>query len=133
MGWPWRFRDWTWPVMPLTCSIWRGAGHTWPGDYAVPDVQCRCACYPKPNFLYTPGLWKLLLHPNTDIRSQFCEVLGGAGPAADLVECPAGSGHWFQVQDVADNWLGWARKYRQAFLYPCQSPVNGSWWPAPIS
>jgi len=73
----------------------------------------------------------LLLPALTDVRSKIC------GTTPDIVECPDGSGRWYQVMAVEDVGKGFANEYRIATLI--QVRATGDYvglgipnWPVPI-
>jgi hypothetical protein len=117
------------PTMPLTANIWRSDA-VW--GTPAPDVTCRAALYPRycdPTTGYV--IFKLLVPAGTDVRDVHCQS-PPAGAGADVVECPAGSGCFFDVCEVGDMWKGWPGVYRMATLKKRAHPGTGNLWPAPI-
>lgn len=62
----------------------------------------------------------LLLPAHTDIRDAFC--VGGP----DYVECPSGTGRWYQVVIMDDIGKGFANEHRAAVLQ------KSATWPVPV-
>jgi hypothetical protein len=115
------------PTFNLTCDIYDNGGVFPP--VAAPRLTpvCNLAFGRRVNVLSTggttvPGLLvigvSLLLPPLTDVRGQ-----QDAAVQPDYVQCPAGSGRWYQVQVVEDIGKGFANEHRSAALYI----VAGSW------
>lgn len=108
-------------VMPLLCRIWRFPWLTIPpaGAPAVDNVPCWLqqwhgewyfvaagdATNPPGRFLYMPK--------GTDVRITPPFPFNNG----DLIECPKGSGTWYQVLDVQDWNKGTPNEERRASLY----------------
>lgn len=74
----------------------------------------------------------LLLPPLTDIRSSL------TSGQADMVECPSGSGRWYQVLAVEDIGKGFPNEHRAASLFQASFYVDntafaGLFWPVPMT
>lgn len=114
------------PTFNLNVNIWRnGNPRTNP-----PDVTAMGNLAWGRRVSYAAGLASagpfilltLLLPVGTDVRSS----VTGAG--SDLVEVPAGSGRFYDVNDVDDIGKGFTNEHRAAVL--TQNSVVP--WPAPI-
>lgn len=128
------------PTFNLVCNI--HSGDVWPPPPMRLSSPCNLAMGRRVNQLNEPssggagfpiGVGPLLLLPaGTDIRDASC------GLVTDLVECPAGSGRWYQTGLVDDAAKGFSNEYRVAYLLKIYEGVSGagSWpgllWPTPI-
>lgn len=102
---------------------------------------CNLAMGRRINWQYSAGLTgqgtegstpMLLLPALTDIRDA------SVGQEADILECPQGSGRWYQVENVDDVGKGFPNEYRMATLRKIYH--FGGWialgipnWPIPIT
>lgn len=72
----------------------------------------------------------LLLNAGVDVRSLVNAV------EQDVVECPSGSGRWYQVIGVDDIGKGFANEHRAAILQQIFDAINPPAypfkWPAPM-
>jgi hypothetical protein len=110
----------TLPTFNLVCSIWRTG---WAArTYAAPDVSSPCNLTPgrrvftsrQAAFLNTAApasLMFLLLPKLTDIRPAIA-----SNNTEDLVEVPAGSKRFYEVQQVDDIGKGFLNEHRFATL-----------------
>lgn len=76
-------------------------------------------------------LMYLLVPALTDLRDLSCSAV------QDVVECPAGSGRWYQVAGVDDIGKGFSNEHRCAMLFKISeamfgAPYTGLAWPTPI-
>lgn len=129
----------TLPVFPILCKIYPG-----PYDFHLPlRVLSPCnlaqglrvfqSSFPQeqPPGL-TSSLSQLLLPPGTDVRDCF-----SVGGEPDVIECPAGSGRWYQVSQVDDFGKGFPNEHRFALMYKIGEILDattyaGLFWPTPL-
>jgi len=125
------------PTFNLVCNIFTGP---WLAKaLRVADSPCNLAfgrrtqqssnIDPFENLSFTQPT--LLLPLLTDVRDQ--SVTG----IEDVLECPSGSGRWYQVIGVDDIGKGFANEHRAAVLmkiYDTIDPTDypGLFWPNPI-
>jgi len=126
----------TLPDFNLACDVYRGPWAT--KVLALSGVACNLAFSRRaqlPTALQVNNEWSpimsLLVPAGTDIRS-----LVNAG-VEDVIECPAGSGRWYQVGGVDDIGKGFPNEHRCALLFQISfamlgSPYAGLAWPAPM-
>lgn len=86
-----------------------------------------------PDFPYPlgPSAPVLLVPPRTDIRDA------GNLTGPDVIECPVGSGRWYEVSLVDDSGKGFANEYRRVAIFKICQAVQatlyaGLFWPTPI-
>jgi hypothetical protein len=112
------------PTMNLTCRIW--SGNALPPQPHRADKPCQLRAPGKASTGQDalnqgwPFLWSLILPALTDIRDN------GSLSGSDRVECPQGSGRFYDVIAVDDVAKGFANEYRIAFLR------KRGGWPTPI-
>lgn len=124
------------PDFNLTCDVYRGPWAT--KALAISAQVCNLA-YSKrgqiPSVFHTFNEWSvqmsLLVPPLVDIRDLSCAAV------EDVIECPAGSGRWYQVGSVDDIGKGFPNEHRCAILFKISeallgAPYTGLMWPAPI-
>jgi len=115
------------PNLPLLCNIY---------DWFTPltsvpvprhsDVPCQLR-YLKTQEAERAGggtnYWcpLLLLGAGKDVRMYDATT----GTQSDIVECPAGSGLFFNVMSVGDVAKGFPNEYRAASLRSCNDQVGG--------
>jgi len=115
------------PTFNIDCNVWFDGETVPPGGAPDVSVECQlrwCGHGPSesqdPDFTsWQPG-WLLLVPKGTDIRDRF----NASGKA--LVECPVGTGRYYQVNYVDDVARGFTNEYRMAFLNKVGE------WPSPI-
>ena len=125
------------PTFVLPVNIWRVGGIG--GTYAAPDVQTFGNLSPGKRTMLqiNPASgdagkipMELLLPPLTDIRAAWNSL------NADLVEVPAGSTRFYNVQFVDDIGKGFANEHRFAMLYQLEGTPGvepfGQPWPVPM-
>lgn len=118
----------TLPTFNLTVNIWRHAAVPPPGLPAVVSqgnlAWGRRTAVPSTGGTGSLGVplmtMTLLLPPLTDVRGD------PTAAAADVVECPAGSGRYYLVYFVDDLGKGFLNEHRGAILGQVLP------WPAPI-
>jgi hypothetical protein len=117
----------TLPTFNLVCNVWRGGNPT----SNPPDVVSFCNLTPNRRVYFPmiepaidarfPVMFLTLLLPAlTDVRMY--NVVTGP----DVVEVPAGSHRFYQVQQVDDVGKGFANEHRFALILPVVP------WPQPI-
>lgn len=116
------------PQFNLACKIWHQ-----PALYHVdpPDVTTVCQLYATrvigTEFTFgLPKQWfvaqQIRFPAGTDVRFDLSgDALG------DIVECPAGSGVYYEVHQVADYHKGFPNEYRVAYVLMHDIPA----WPLP--
>lgn len=128
----------TLPDFNLFCNVYRGP---WPTKVlAIADLECNLA-FSRRGQIPTPfaadanewsPIMSLLVPPGSDIRSLVCAAV------QDLVECPSGSGRWYQVGGVDDIGKGFDNEHRCALLFQISEALiptgnyAGLLWPTPI-
>jgi hypothetical protein len=128
------------PTFNLTCNI--HSGDVWPPPPVRVVSLCNLAMGRRAvwfnasdNVLssLTYGAAPLLLLPaGTDVRDASCSHV------PDLVECPAGSGRWYNVGSVDDSGKGFPNEFRIATLAKIYQDSQGGgsftglFWPTPI-
>lgn len=125
------------PTFNLKCDIYTGPWLT--KVLRASNVDCNLALGRRvqqqgndyANLSYGPAAPNLLLPLGTDVRD------GANASGQDIVECPAGTGRWYQVTAVDDVGKGFSNEYRlaalckiSAFLDPTK--YSGLFWPTPI-
>jgi hypothetical protein len=128
-------------------------------SFSVPTFNLRCNIYTGPwltksirltsdcNLAYSrrqqtmagafstsvdsPLLMSLLLPAGRDVRDLSCSTV------EDVIECPLGSGRWYQVAAVDDIGKGFPNEHRCAVLFAISenrygAAYIGSNWPTPI-
>lgn len=126
------------PVFNLVCGLYSGPWLTRTlRDGALPCNLAMGRRVQGPGVLANtgypvPACPCLLVPAGTDIRD-----FSQHNPALDFVEVPAGSGRWYQVQEVDDVAKGFDNEYRLCSiakicdsLDPIQFP--GLFWPTPM-
>lgn len=126
------------PQMPLVCNIYAGPWLT-KALRSSPDCnlawgrRVQLSGHNAGDFDSLPvSLSQVLLLPAlTDIRD------GVQTLHPDIVECPAGSGRWYQVLAVDDIGKGFPNEHRGAVLTAISSFVDavgfaGCLWPLPV-
>lgn len=119
------------PTFNLSCNIWYGAGVIPPsGDPDVSDQRCQLRML-KTVFgtlanTQTTRMF-LLLPARTDINGR----ISGAGYLGDVVEVPADTGRYYQVNAVDDVARGFANEYRVAVIQQ-RGDIPGG-WPIPTT
>jgi len=125
------------PQFNLTCDIYRGPWLT--RTLAIAAQPCNLA-YGRRHSLQNVASgtqngesmnMSLLLPPGVDVRDLSCAAVD------DVVECPSGSGRWYQVSNVDDIGKGFDNEHRCAILFKISAAMfGGSYaglqWPAPI-
>lgn len=126
------------PTFPITCNIFTGPWLT--KTLRIADQVCNLGQgrrvlstvgFDAPQFGFAPAQTQLLLPPGVDIRDPF-----NVGDP-DVIECPAGSGRWYEVSCVDDFGKGFTNEHRYALIVKiCEKlqPVYyaGCFWPIPI-
>jgi hypothetical protein len=125
------------PTFNLVANVWRLAGTG--GNYAAPDVvvACNLSLGERMNITKpvlagqpTPAQLMWLLVPKlADVRSNF----NGAQP--DLVEVPAGSKRFYEVDWVDDIGKGFLNEHRAAvlrFFTAGNTTLAGGPFPVPV-
>lgn len=119
------------PTFNLTCNIWQNVGAPLtmppPGPPTFPGVPCQLRVVWTAYVVNATGsaFWRMLLLPAlTDIRPAHA-----GGGQADAVECPAGSGRFYNVLSVEDQHKGFPNEYRFAVLNT--NPNRAGYWPTP--
>lgn len=110
----------------LSAGIWRGTDAF---PVLVPDVRSTAALFPWPyaSLVSSGPLEAIALPAGTDVRDTF-----SAGGSADFIECPIGSGRWYQVLWFDDVRKGLPGEYRVAVMQKTGNQNSGgSPWPAP--
>lgn len=118
------------PKFPLTCRVWHNVtGPPFPPPL-VPALTppCQLRTTPGPKLAGSPVegsvLNTLLLVPaKTDLRGYTDTTVG------DLVECPVGTGRFYQVLAVEDVAKGFPNEYRLATVQQKTHFAGG--WPFP--
>jgi hypothetical protein len=127
------------PDFNLICDVYTGP---WLTRVLRVSPVCNLAMGRRTAFLTftidivdaTQGLSpNLLLPAGTDVRDVSCSGSGNA----DVIECPAGSGRWYQVVNVDDIGKGFGNEHRCASLVKIYEGVDsvrfaGLFWPTPI-
>jgi|SRR5579864_2182908 len=109
------------PSFNITCNVWNSTGTVPPfGAPTLAAVPCQLR-FGEMIFtqLGTFAQMFVLVPKLTDIAKS------RGGPASDLIECPAGSGRYYNVQFVDDVAKGFANEYR------CVVVTQASPWPVP--
>lgn len=116
------------PTFNLTARLWRNYptnGVLPPQIAATLTFACQLRLYKTAFLVGTAGSASgnvaLLCPTHTDIRP----VVSGA-LAADLVECPLGSGRFYRVSNVDDVAKGFGNEYRLASMQN-QKQLPGGW------
>ncbi len=124
------------PEFNLLCNVYRGPWAT--KVLAVPDLECNLAFSRRaqlPTAFQTNNEWSvimsLLVPAGSDIRSLVNAAV------EDIIECPSGSGRWYQVGAVDDIGKGFPNEHRCALLFQISAamlgaPYTGLAWPAPM-
>jgi hypothetical protein len=112
------------PTFNLECNVWHAPHnpHTLPFDDTF-ECQLRGPNQTSATVNPTPELAAgnyLLLPPGVDIRDQY--TLNGS----DIIECPVGTGRYYQVLNVDDIAKGFTNEHRYAIL------TKWGQWPVPI-
>jgi hypothetical protein len=126
------------PNFNILCDIYRGpwltrtiAGANTPCNLAFSRRGQIPSSFPATSDEWSPVM-SLLLPPLTDVRSLACSGV------EDVIECPSGSGRWYQVGGVDDIGKGFPNEHRCALLFQISQNLDttGSYpglnWPAPI-
>lgn len=125
------------PDFNITCNIYSGPYLARTIRPASP-VPCNLAFSRRQQFPTADEdangwsvVMSLLLPPLTDIRDLSCSAV------QDVVECPAGSGRWYQVGMVDDIGKGFPNEHRCALIYKISEAMWGASylglsWPGPI-
>lgn len=107
------FNAWSWPAYSLVPAIPVGLPRVAAAPCAL--VFGRRVNVASTGGTGTPGIpivgMSLLVPMLTDIRGNADTV----GP--DLVECPAGSGRWYGLENVDDIGKGWPNEHRTGSLF----------------
>lgn len=126
------------PDFNLTCEVYRGP---WASRVlAVHALECNLAFSRRgqipTGFAADLNEWSpimsLLVPAGSDIRSLVCAAV------EDVIECPSGSGRWYQVGGVDDIGKGFPNEHRCALLFQISEAMiptgayAGLLWPAPI-
>jgi hypothetical protein len=128
------------PTFNLNCNIF--SGDIWPPPPVRLVSPCNLAMGRRTVLQIasqllegnaTFGVQPLLLLPaGTDVRDDSC------GHVQDFIECPAGSGRWYQVLGVDDSGKGFANEFRIATMCKIFDGSEGTgtfpglFWPTPI-
>lgn len=124
------------PDFNLLCDVYRGPWAT--RAIAVAGLECNLAFSRRqqlPTAFENDNEWSpimsLLVPAGSDIRSLVNAAV------QDVVECPAGSGRWYQVGGVDDIGKGFPNEHRCALLFQISeamfgAPYVGLAWPAPM-
>lgn len=125
------------PNFNLTCNIFRGPYLT--RFLALPGWPCNLAYSRRVQTMSAATattdsgtiVMSLLLPAGTDVRDLSCSF------DEDVIECPAGSGRWYQVSSVDDVGKGFPNEYRMANIFAIsESRYGGGYlglmWPTPI-
>jgi hypothetical protein len=120
------------PQFPLECNIFTAhniaapprlteeCNLAWGHRVAMPAIGATA----DNSYLGFPGTMTLLLPALTDIRDAF------NASSYDSVECPAGSGRYYDVLYVDDIGKGFANEHRGAVIQKIQGGLIA--WPTPI-
>jgi hypothetical protein len=118
------------PTFNVVVNIWRGTIVA--GPPVAPALNPLANLSPGILAPIAPGanlaLMILRVAALTDIRDPYCT--GGVG---DYVECPAGSGRWYQVTQVDDVAKSFTNEHRFALLAKCPNKFTGALWGVPIA
>lgn len=106
------------PTFNLLCNIYSGPAVVPPfGAPRIANQPCQLRLYKTGPIVnaagFTSGMYIAILLPaGTDVR-------GGIGfqTMADLVECPAGSGRYYEVRTFDDVAKGFSNEYRFAIVF----------------
>jgi hypothetical protein len=125
------------PTFNLECNVYTGPWLT--RSLRLIALPCNLALgrrtqingasfFGFPDGASTPSL---LVPAKSDVRDD-----GNVG-GADVIECPLGSGRWYQVNIVDDVGRGFANEYRLVSMFKICQAVNatlysGLFWPTPI-
>lgn len=128
----------TLPTFNLVCGIYSGPFHS--RIVRLPVQVCNLAFGRRvqqssnidPFQLLAYVQPTLLLPPLTDVRDNSGTF------RADVIECPSGTGRWYQVIGVDDIGKGFANEHRAAVLQKIYDSCDGTgtfpglFWPEPI-
>lgn len=104
----------TLPTFNLTVNVWTAPA----APPAAPTFNVACQLRGQGNrssgqdstLTSRPFLWLLLVPKLTDLRDGYTAL------GADIVECPAGSGRYYDVEAVDDVAKGFLNEYRLAVI-----------------
>jgi len=126
------------PEFNLVCDVYRGPWAT--RVLALEELECNLAYSRRQQTLSpfpaganeTSVVMSLLVPAGSDLRDLSCAAV------QDVVECPSGSGRWYQVSMVDDIGKGFDNEHRCASLFKISEALiptgnyTGLLWPAPI-
>jgi hypothetical protein len=124
------------PDFNLVCNVFRGPYLT--RVLAITDLPCNLAFSRRgqiPSAFQVNNEWSpimsLLVPAGSDLRSLVNAAV------EDVVECPSGSGRWYQVGGVDDIGKGFPNEHRCALLFQISAAMLGASygtlaWPAPM-
>jgi hypothetical protein len=112
------------PVFNLTCRVWRWYAGPYTSTHAGGvDSLCQLRYYrtgaAASEAYAQAGLIGIALPARTDIRPNND---WGVGINGDIVECPKGSGRFYEAQFVDDVARGFSNEYRLVFCTHAQAP-----------
>lgn len=110
------------PTFNLLCNVWHGVVPIPPiGAPNIANLPCQLTQGERVvTSLTVGGIGYLLVPKGTDVRDT--HQVGGA----DTVECPAGTGRYYQIFYLDDVGKGFPNEYRQCVV----NKVGG--WPTPV-
>lgn len=113
------------PVFNLSGKVWTGPVMIPPGGAARLTVQCSIRVY-KTAFAVTTenaNACVVIRFPAlTDIRPKYGLVQGMGSP--DVIECPAGSGRFYEAEALEDVAKGFANEYRLVVVKQLGRPAG---------
>lgn len=128
------------PTFDLVCDIYSGPWLS--KSLRLPGHPCNLACGKRvqQQFLDSPFIggsgaaslvMGLLLPALTDLHDEY------QGFPPDVIECPAGSGRWYQLQAFDDVGKGFPNEYRLGLVVKIGQTVDpvqfvGLFWPTPV-
>lgn len=134
------------PNFPLSCNVY-SSDATGILQFTVgPRLTVNCqlkwvagGSMQYPNTLSGAWIQREFFFPaGTDIRvDSTLQMQAPVTHRADYLECPAGSGRWYYVNNVDDVAKGFSNEYRMATAFPIgpllddSGPANHQ-WPMPI-
>jgi hypothetical protein len=130
----------TLPTFNLSCNVFSMGGGTWATrSLRIGLLPCNLAMGRRvqqyslgtANDSTNAAAPSILVPPLSDVRDF------SSGGQADMIECPAGSGRWYQVLGVDDIGKGFANEHRlvwaeKAFQQLDPGRFFGCQWPVPI-
>jgi hypothetical protein len=125
------------PTFNLLCDVYSGP---WPTkSLRISDLPCNLAAarpakstaVENEGELWINGYMTLLVPALTDLRML------GQGVQNDILEVPAGTGRWYQLNFVDDVGKGFSNEHRMALLVQIAEPLlpsqfPGLFWPIPM-